>query len=244
MVHVNLTQKLLRHAFDERISVAGLRGDRQETPRQRGNGADFQSNEGTAAIAVLREFLPSSFAESCLQFSRSLHESAGQIWLRNFTRTIFLSGNPGALAGRFGFDWLAVDGSIGWIAPRPPDATLPLRRLLCLFKVSDTLPDISDYDVAAPGSEPADARTVYIATAGVSPADYLVHLNHILAEGVLSRELPRDCAVSVRHVPKLTGHEATFGTLRVHFAKGGDRLRAYAGIARSGTAGLVAELAF
>jgi len=244
MVYVNLTQELLQRALEERLSVAGPADDRAALPRPVDHAADWQSNGGVAAVAVLREFVPSAFAESCVQYAQSLDESAGRLWHRNFTRTIFLAGNPGKLSGRFSFDWLAPDGSIGWIAPAPADATLWLRRLLCLFRVGDALADISDFNVATPGPQFVATRTVYLATAGVGPAEYLVHLNHILAEGVLSGELARGCALSVRHVPKLTGREADFGVLRVHFAKGTERLRAYAGIARPGAGILPAEPAF
>ncbi|UWU95725.1 DUF6182 family protein [Bradyrhizobium sp. CB1015] len=230
---MKLTQEWLRGAFEERLSFAHPGLDRRDLPRTADHAAtDWQSNGGVAAVAVLREFAPAAFAESCVRFAQSLDEDASRLWRRNFTRTIFLVGNPGRLSVRFAFDWLAADGSIGWIAPAPPDATLWLRRLLCLFRGGDTLADISDFGVAAPDGHPAITRTVYVATAGIGPADYLVHLNHILAEGVLSGELPRDCGVSVRHIPKLSGREAEFGALRIHFANGTERLRAYAGITR------------
>jgi len=241
MVYVNLTQELLRRAFEERLSIACPGIDREVLPRTADHVADWQSNGSVAAVAVLREFVPSAFAESCLQFTRSLDEDAGQLWRRNFTRTIFLAGNPAKLCGRFSFDLLAADGSIGWFAPASPDATLWLRRLLCLFRVGDALADISDFDVAAPGRQPAVTPTVYVATAGIGPGEYLIHLNHILAESVLAGELPRGYGLRVRHVPKLTGREAEFGALRVHFVKGTERLRAYAGITHQDAADPTAE---
>src|SRR4051812_32633082 len=114
MVYVNLTQELLRRAFEERLSIACPGIDREALPRAADHVANWQSNGAVAAVAVLREFVPSAFAESCLQFTRSLDEDVGQLWRRNFTRTIFLTGNPAKLSDRFSFDWLARDGSIGW----------------------------------------------------------------------------------------------------------------------------------
>ncbi|WP_461627520.1 DUF6182 family protein [Bradyrhizobium sp. 25ACV] len=241
---MNLTQELLRRALEERLSIGCPGLERDELPRTADDAAtDWQSNGGVAAIAILREFAPWAFAESCVRFAQSLDEGTGRLWRRNFTRTIFLAGNPGKLSGRFTFDWLSADGAIGWIAPVPPDRTLWLRRLLCLFRGSDALADIPDFVVAVPGRQLPVARTVYVATAGIGPADYLVHLNHILSEGVLSGELPPGCDLHVRHIPTLTGREARFGALRVHFAKGTERLRAFAGIARPDARSLPPELA-
>lgn len=237
MVHVRLSQELLLRSLRERIARArGEAATEDNTTFERADGAagDWRSSDGVAAVVVLRDFAPSAFADSCLRFACSLGQTEREQWQRHFTRTIFLAGNPRNLKRRFAFDWVANDGSIGWISPAPPDATMGLRRLLCLFRISNPLADISDFDLSIPGPKSAAAaRTIYVAIGGIEAAEYLVHLNHILAEGVLAGDIGPGDRLRIRHVPTLSGHEADFVSLRVHVARlDPRRLRAYAGLTK------------
>lgn len=196
-----------------------------------------------SAYAVLRELDPTGLACAVAALAAGLPADTRLRWRRAFTRTVFLTGNPANLAGRFAFDHVADDGSVALIGPQEPDAMLGLRRLLPL--VADgplpslppgeprTVPGrvradrpVADRPVA---DRPARGWRVTVATAGVGTAGYLVHLGHVVAEAVLDGHLHPGDRLSVRHVPRVLRDGAV--TVRVH-ADGYDenRLRAYAAL--------------
>lgn len=57
-------------------------------------------------------------------------------------------------------------------------------------------------------------RDLYYATARVSVAEGLVHLNHLLAEAVLDGLVGPGDRLTLRPVPRLTGLERTFTAVR------------------------------
>nr|WP_245408555.1 DUF6182 family protein [Variibacter gotjawalensis] len=189
-------------------------------------------SDASVAIVVMRCFKAEAFASSSLAFASLLGETARRRWLAAFTPTIFLVGNPANLAARFAFDFVHSDNTIAWLAPGTKSA-MPLRRLLRLFE-ANIIPDAgSEFAVRVPGERAAPARhRVYVATAGISGAEYLVHLNHTLAEGVITGSLLPGDEVVVRSVDQLDAVKEDFDVIRVHFDKNDvGRLRAYAGIA-------------
>jgi len=194
-----------------------------------------------AAIAVIRDFDPVAFARSSLAFAFLLPEDWRSLWFSAYTRTIFLAGNPANLEGRFPFQYIADDASSAWLGPASPQLAMSLRRLLVLFR-GDRAPRLANkFTFTAPlvaGREPAGPRPerrVYVGTAGLSASDYLVHLNHTLAESVLTGLIVPGDTVTIRHLPRLHGCPEELAWLRVHRdSKDATRLRAYAGISICG----------
>jgi hypothetical protein len=194
-----------------------------------------------AAIAVIRDFDPVAFARSSLAFAFLLPEDWRSLWFSAYTRTIFLAGNPANLKGRFPFQYIADDGSSAWLGPASAQLSMSLRRLLVLFrgdpaprltnKFTLTVPLVAGRESAGPRPE----RSIYIGTAGLSASDYLVHLNHTLAESVLTGLIVPGDTVTIRHLPRLHGCQQELTWLRVHRDnKDANRLRAYAGVSICG----------
>jgi hypothetical protein len=203
-------------------------------------GAAVESAPAVAAVAVVRRFEPAAFARSAMDFALGLDAERRQVWFRAFTRTLFLSGNPANLAQRFPVDRIAADGSVGWLAPAPVEELLGVRRLLKLFDVTAELDLPPEVTVEVPGScGPGATRgehlRVYMATAGLRMPDYLVHLNHTLAEAALTGLVFPGDRVTLVHVPRITAETGPYDRLRVHWdtrfgVGGGQRLRAYSGL--------------
>jgi hypothetical protein len=79
------------------------------------------------------------------------------------------------------------------------------------------------------------AWQLYLATAGVNGPQCLIHLNHTLAEGVITGLLQGGDRLHIRFVPTLAGCSAEFVSVRVHAdLLDPTRVRAYAGIATRG----------
>lgn len=190
-----------------------------------------------AAIAIVREFDPLAFARSSLAFAFALPEQWRNEWFRAYTRTIFFAGNPANLVARFPFQYVADDASHAWLGPAPPKVVTTLRRLLVLFRSDSVLRLTGEFTFTAPAvaeSESAEEpprRHIYIATAGLSASDYLVHLNHTLAESVVLGLIGPRSVVTIRHVPRLHSCREELAWLRVHRDTSDvSRLRAYAGV--------------
>lgn len=80
---------------------------------------------------------------------------------------------------------------------------------------------------------PPTRRELYIATAGTSVADSVVHLHHLLAEAVFDGLLGPGDRLTVRHVPRLVGVPGPFDALRIGVDEcDPNRLRAYAGLTK------------
>ena len=85
------------------------------------------------AVCVLRDFdLPAWVGATCA-FAARVDRSAAADWRRDFTRTVFLAGNPDNLKDRFAFGHVADDGSAAWQGPAPAEESTSLRRLLKHF---------------------------------------------------------------------------------------------------------------
>lgn len=189
------------------------------------------------AVAVLRQFDPAVFARSSAEFALGVRESARACWFRAFTRTIFLAGCPANLAARFPFEHVAPDGSVAWFGPAPRDSSAGLCRLLKLFDGDVEVDPPATVGFTVPGppistnSQCGTTLYCHVATAGMSLSDYLVHVNHILAEAALTGVILPGHRVILTHAPRLTGAAAPYSVLRVHRDNADPaRLRAYAGL--------------
>ena len=238
MVHVSSTQAILREKLVERIRASGnIVVPDIDRPGSLALLLQQQpAASATVAVAVLRDFDPRRFTECSVDFALSLDSSSREAWFRCYTRAIFLTGNPRNLSDRFPFHCVARDGSVAWTAPAPVETSGTLRRLLRSFDVGIPPAGFSDFTIDVPGTSPkSSTRILYIAVAGLSSAEYLVHLNHTVVEGIfLQTILPGD-RLHVCPVPSLSGIEPQLISLRVHTdLHDHDRLRAYAGIACDG----------
>ncbi|MDH2391177.1 DUF6182 family protein [Streptomyces sp. HNM0663] len=188
-----------------------------------------------AVVVVGRLDLPSWVRETCA-FALALAPEARDAWRRSFTRTVHLAGSPANLRERFTFDHVAGDGSMAWSGPAPGAATATLRRLLKTFEAGQELPARPAATVTVPDADTARPRRVahrdlYIATAKVTVADALIHINHLLAEAVLDGLIAPGDRLTLRFVPRLTGLAAPFAMLRVDTdVHRPDQLQAYAGL--------------
>ncbi|HXL16819.1 MAG TPA: DUF6182 family protein [Streptosporangiaceae bacterium] len=192
--------------------------------------ADAEENApDVAVIAVLHHFDLATFARSALEFALGVGAEERDAWFRAFTRTLFLAGNPVNLAGRFRFNHIAADGSVAWFGPTSTTQSTGLRRLLKRLDgtVAPNPPAALTLDV--PGASGGQLYRLYVATAGVAMADYLVHLNHVLAEAVLTKAVKPGDRLLLHHVPRLGSAVAPYQALRVHRdSYHPTRLRAYA----------------
>ncbi|MGX7827335.1 DUF6182 family protein [Actinokineospora sp. 24-640] len=225
------SQDALRHALAHRVAEAAAGPGRAiAVPSGEVDLDALAATAGqapdTTAVAVLRRFDAAAFARSALAFAAGLDEAAGDEWFRAYTRTVFLVGNPANL-GRFPFAAHADDGSVGWLGPGPAAAFLGLRRLLKLYAPDAAPEPPGEIALRVPGRGVGRTLLLEVATAGVSTGDYLVHVNHIIAEAVLTRTVGPGDRLLLRHVPVVADGPSL--RLRVQRDAGDpSRLRAYA----------------
>ncbi|MEU7650196.1 DUF6182 family protein [Streptomyces huasconensis] len=207
------TQRQLRAALDARIRAAG--------PRP-GHGP---------AVAVLRDFDARSFARSVLDFASWLSPAARANWQGDFTRTVFLAGNPRNLAVRLPPSLVSPDGHIAWYAGGPRQARRELRLLLRAIEgeLPPTLPGAVTLTVpGAPAAVPGHRWRATVATDGLSLPQYLVHVNHALAESVLTGILAPGDELTLHHTPDVPELPFAPAYLRVHQdMRDPERLRAF-----------------
>ncbi|WP_406690562.1 DUF6182 family protein [Saccharopolyspora sp. ID03-671] len=201
--------------------------------------ADAVDTEVLAVVVVSQLDLPQWVRETCT-FALALAPETRDAWRSSFTRTVFLAGNPANLHERFTFDHVAGDGSLAWSGPAPGAATATLRRLLKTFEGGHELTTMPAATVTVPrpaiascsgGFRSAVHRDLYIATARVTVAHALVHINHLLAEAVLDGLIQPCDRLTLRFVPRLNVLARQFAMLRVDTdVHRPDELQAYAGL--------------
>ena len=157
------------------------------------------------AVCVLRDLDLPSWIRETYAFARGVRGEAAAAWRRDFTRTVFLAGNPAQVRERFRFAHIAQDASTAWLGPGPAEESTALRRLLKLFPAT----------AGPPGDRAPVRRELYLATAGLTAADCLVHLHHLLSEAVLDGVLGPGDRLLLRPVPRLVGIAGPFGALRI-----------------------------
>ncbi|RBM14142.1 DUF6182 family protein [Streptomyces sp. PT12] len=183
------------------------------------------------AVVVIGRLDLAAWARDTCAFALTLDAAARAAWRRSFTRTVFLAGSPPNLRERFAFAQVAADAAVAWAGPAPRAATATLRRLLKNFEAPHELPTRPSVTVTVPGRPPGRPahRVVRVATARVTVAEALVHVNHLLTEAVIDGLVGPGDRLSLRFVPRLTG--ARFLALRVDTdVHHPDRLQAYAGL--------------
>ena len=222
-----ISQEMLREELAQRIAAArselaarldlsspdGLLAARREI-------LQAAQDAKVLAICVLRSFDLPTWVRATCEFAGQIGPDAAAEWRRDFTRTVFLAGNPSNLVDRFALDHVTEDGSAAWQGPAPVGDSATLRRLLKLFDGSAELPASPPAVVRVGDGRAGEGRTpvgrdLYVATAGVTTADCLVHLNHLLAEAVLDGLIGPGDRLTVRQVPWLSGLAGPFAALRI-----------------------------
>lgn len=198
--------------------------------------------EAYLAVAVVQRFEPARWIRDTCQFALGLAPGQAAAWRHAFTRTVFLAGNPANLADRFAFDHVAEDGSSAWLGPAPAPASAGIRRLLKLFQATAALSAAQPTTIhlptaripPAPAGRPARPsihRDLHMVTVGVQLHHVLVHLHHLLAEGVMDGLIAPGDRLTLRPVPCLVGVSTPFAAIRVDVDPTvPDRLRAYAAL--------------
>lgn len=203
--------------------------------------ADADDQDAVVVVAVVRSpDLPEWTAQTCA-FALSLRPDQAAAWRRGFTRTLHLAGQPLHLTGRFRFAHIAPEGSVGWTEPLPKAEALKLRRLLRTFTGGQELRSGAPVTVQVPyGAEDSGApdtrhrpghRELYYATAKVTVAQGLVHLNHLLAEAVMDGLIRAGDRITLRPVPRLAGLDRDLAAVRAETdTHRPDILQAYAAL--------------
>ncbi|MUN39065.1 DUF6182 family protein [Actinomadura litoris] len=154
----------------------------------------------TAAVAVLRGFTPREFLGSAVAFAAGLPPDRRAAWYGSYSRTIFLAGDPRNLAGRHPCDHLSDDGSIGWYAPAPMADREGLRRLLRPFHGPLGVTGPTEEEI--PVGEGGGVARLEVPVADLPVEDYLVNVNHLLAEAAMDGLFTGIGRLLVRHLPR------------------------------------------
>ncbi|MGP4029209.1 DUF6182 family protein [Actinomadura sp. 3N407] len=200
-----LSQDDLRAHFEERIGRAG-----RALPDPRDAGR-------IGSVAVLRDFAPGTFVRSALAFARGTRGDRGAAWYGNFTRTIFLAGDPLNLAERHPCEHLSPDGNIAWYGPGPLAGYDALRRLLRPFQgpLGVAVPFAQQIPVAGGNAAGSGGALLEVSAAGLAVEDYLINVNHLVAEAVLDGLLCGTGRLLIRHVPHEPYRSAGYDRIRV-----------------------------
>jgi hypothetical protein len=175
------------------------------------------AGEADATVLVLlRSVRLGDLVHGARQFAAALEPAEAVAWLRSWTRTRFLFGNPANLTVQNQARVVSPAATAAWLGPFPNSHRPGLSRLL--KPVTGQLPELpGDLDLpgepALPGDldlpgEPAlpgagPRRVLQVAVAGLSLADYLIHLHHTLAEAVLLGRLGAGESLRLSHRPTL-----------------------------------------
>ncbi|WP_405590613.1 DUF6182 family protein [Streptomyces sp. NBC_01190] len=178
------------------------------------------NDQGTLATVVLRNVDLARWVRDTCVFALGIPPEQAADWRTSFTRTVFLAGNPAHLGDRFTFAHTADDRSAAWTTPEPAARTSSLRRLLKLFDGQAGLPARPDTlveipDGHRPSPRPRTRRGLYLATAGCTIAQALVHLNHVLAEAVLDGLITPGDHLVLHQVPRIVGVPGRLARVRV-----------------------------
>jgi len=201
------------------------------------------------ALVVARLELP-AIVRGTLRLAASLPDGVARAWAGNFTKCLVLAGEPRKIAPRFPVARTEGDGAVAWVGPGAARDLDPLRRLLRPLKTVGplALPDVRvTLDRAHHGAlaiegrapdrgatAPPRAAVVTMATAGLRLEEYLVSLEHTLAEASLLGRLDGVFAIDLRHEGVLDAPPPAAAYARVHKGRPGDPvLRLYATVVAS-----------
>ncbi|MFI5857677.1 DUF6182 family protein [Streptomyces parvulus] len=205
---------------------AGLAGDGPSAPRE------------LTAVVVVDAIDPAAFVAGAASFALALEPGERAGWYRAFTRTVFLAGRPGSVAGRHPHRRLAPGGDLAWYGPATRRELSALSRMLRTFQGPFPV-DVPSGPLAVrvPGRASGHRVEMTVATGGVRSDAYLVHVHHLVAEAVLRGLVRPGDVVRVRHRDVLDpadfraalapGRAATVQTRVSHDGTDHDRLRLY-----------------
>ncbi|WP_069886041.1 DUF6182 family protein [Streptomyces luteocolor] len=183
------------------------------------------------ALVLLRALDVVDVVQGARAFAAGLTEAEGRTWLRSWTRTRFLFGNPANLPERTPARAVAPGGTAAWLGTCPKDHLPGVGRLLKpLTGALPRLPDTLD----VPGSGAGPVRELLVATRDVTLVQYLVHLHHTIAEATLLGRLGTTEPLRLTHLPDLDADRAHGdpGYARVHYAaENTPELRLYTSLA-------------
>ncbi|TCC34928.1 DUF6182 family protein [Kribbella sindirgiensis] len=202
-----MTQAWLKEAYERRVErILALPGDGQQV----------------RAVAVVGEFDLAMFVRSSADFAACVDPDIGMAWQQSFTRTIFLAGDPHNLVERQPAAHLADDGSVAWYGPDRPEAYEGLSRLLRPLSGPTGLGVVAERP-EVPLSWSADRSVDLVAvTSEVSLEATVVHINHLVAEAVLTGALNSAGAIKIRTVEQIDAIEGECLAFRVAPRDGND----------------------
>ena len=206
---MRITQELLESVHAARVAAAEAAG----------RGSSASARRTVRAVAVVRSFDPAGFIRASVAFARGLPVEVGQEWLAGFTRTVFLAGDPRNLSTRFPEGHLAPDGESVWFSPSGVDEMQGLSRLLRPFRGPVGVPAADGVRVVLDEESSTTAR-LCVATDGLGVEDYLIHVNHVLAEACLQGLLDGVGAIELTHLGAIEVIEEPYSYLRVLPDKG------------------------
>jgi len=212
------------------VSQDHLRG---ELARRLRLGAAAGGEEGRAlsAFVVVERVEPAAFVDGAIRFTAGLDPALAEAWLGTFTRAVFLAGDPLRIAARHPARQVAADGSAAWFGPAVADSLRGLRLLLKAFEAPQLPPLPDRVELGDPRAD--ERRLLYVATAGIGTAEYLVHLNHVVCEATIAGLLAPGTALELRHVERIEDSRGSFACSRVVADEDGE-LRRCAAVAWEG----------
>lgn len=200
--------------------VAPVHGDRLAAlfaERARRVAESTAPDTPVTVLVLLRSLDIGDIVRGAGAFAAGLSEAEAGTWMRSWTRTRFLFGNPENLTGRTPARVVAPGGTAAWLGPYPLERPPGLSRLLKPLTGSlPKPPAVLDVPPRAPGPR----RELHLATRDLTLVDYLVHLHHTIAEATLLGRLAAAEPLRIRHRPDLDGGSAhgVPGYARVHRA--------------------------
>ncbi|MBO4256236.1 DUF6182 family protein [Streptomyces griseorubiginosus] len=165
---------------------------------------DGPAPPGLTAAVVVADLDPAAFIAGAADFALGIPDTLRDGWYRTFTRTVFLAGRPTSVAVRHPHSHLAATADLAWYGPARRHELAPLSRLLRAFHGPAPV-DVPTSPLTVPVAGPpsGNVASVTLATGGVSSGAYLVHVHHLIAEGVLRGLIRPGDTLRVEHTATL-----------------------------------------
>ncbi|MEU0544238.1 DUF6182 family protein [Nocardia sp. NPDC005978] len=228
-----LPQDALRREAEQRLTALATLAAAAES-----GGEPVDPAAGECVVAVVAAFDPADFVRACRDFAHALARPAVAAWCANFTRTVFLAGEPANLAVRHPADQVAAGGAIAWYGPCPAAATAGVGRLLRPFRGPVRLAAGLELPIEprpVPDAAPTGAYTLIVDVSDLAVEEFMIHVNHSVAESTFTGALPPGAALTLRTVAnaEFDAGQSEYRRIAVDRADPG-RLRCYAALTRSG----------
>ncbi|MFI6044531.1 DUF6182 family protein [Nocardia sp. NPDC051321] len=198
------TQELLRREAKRRIAWAQRLDE------------DFPTADRPCAVAVVSAFDPAVFIESGFAFASGLPAEVRNRWCASFTRTVYLAGLPENIATRYPPDHVSADGTIAWYRPDDLGAVTGLRKLLRPLFAATGVPRTTRA-VASFNRRNAETATatLTVESSGLTLEQYVVHINHVVAESVSMGMLDSTAFLRLVSVDRIDAARGPYDYLRV-----------------------------